>query len=76
MTHPQKTLILFPVMKYQMQIRIEDPQNPTKKVWVSIKASHLKTPYEYETKEEAERMLRICYGGTVLKEDQRILEVK
>lgn len=58
-----------------MQVKIEDPFNPEKKTWVSVKGSHLPTPYEYDTREEAERMLRMCYGAAVLKEDQRVIEI-
>jgi hypothetical protein len=57
-----------------MQIRIEDPQNPNQKIWKSIKPSHSTYPYEYETKEEAERMLKMCYGATISNEDMRIIE--
>jgi hypothetical protein len=39
---------------FEMQIKIKDE-------WTSIKCSGEKTPYRYETKEEAERMLDICY---------------
>lgn len=58
-----------------MQVKIEDRQNNNKLVWVSVQGSDLPKPYEYETREEAERMLRICYGGDVSNDRLRVIEV-
>jgi hypothetical protein len=62
-------------MKYQMQIKIVDPTT-REAHWVIIKGSHLKEPYEYDTRAEAESMLRMCYGGALCSDEMRILEVK
>jgi len=45
-------------MPWQMQINLgnEDPPN-----WVSVSPSGSKTPYEYDTKQEAAHMLDTCY---------------
>ena len=57
-----------------MQVQIVDPT--TKQAdWVSVKGSHLATPYEYDTKEEAEKMLRICYGAAVENDRLRVIQV-
>ena len=54
---------------YEMQIKIAGE-------WVSIKASHESEPYRYETYEEAERMLRICYPNPEIPfENKRIKKV-
>lgn len=58
-----------------MQVQIEDRQNDNKLTWVSVQGSGLPKPYEYDTREEAERMLRICYGGDVSKDRLRVVEV-
>ena len=42
-----------PVM-FEMQIKIDDE-------WKSIKQTNAKEPYRYETRQEADRMLDICY---------------
>lgn len=61
-------------MKYLMQVKIEDRANPKKLVWVSVQGSNLPSPYEYDTREEAERMLRMCYGGDVSNDRLRVIE--
>lgn len=48
-------------MKYVMQIKLEG-------VWTAVRGSGLPHPYEYDTQEEAERMLRICYPDLVREE--------
>ena len=58
-----------------MQVKIEDRKNKNEHVWVSVKGSSLPEPYEYDTREEAERMLRICYGGDVSNDRLRVVEV-
>lgn len=63
-------------MKYQMQVLIEDRTDNNKKKWVSVQGSNLPTPYEYDTKVEAERILRMCYGGTFCSDEMRVIEVK
>ena len=60
-------------MKYQMQIQIPNPQTG-KPEWKSIKGSHMKEPYEYDTREEAERVLRICYGHALCRDEMRVIE--
>lgn len=60
-------------MKYLMQVQIVDPTTREAR-WVSIKGSHLSTPYEYDTRKEAENMLRICYGGQVSNDQLRVIE--
>lgn len=60
-------------MKYLMQVLIVDPTTKAAS-WVSVKGSHLATPYEYDTRKEAEHMLYICYGGQVEKERLRVIE--
>lgn len=56
-----------------MQVQIVDPT--TKEAsWVSVKGSHLATPYEYDTKEEAEKMLRMCYGAAVSNDQLRVIQ--
>ena len=42
------------VKMFEMQIKIDDK-------WVSINATNAKEPYQYETRQDAERMLDICY---------------
>lgn len=62
-------------MKYQFQIRILDPST-NKKVWRSVSPTNGK-PYEYDTEEEAYRMMKMCYGNScVCREDMRVLPVK
>ena len=63
-------------MTYQMQIKIMDPANPSKMIWSSVKPSHTPTPYEYKTKEEAENMLRMCYGAALETSHMRVIESK
>ena len=64
-------------MKYQMQVQIEETkEGKTSLVWKSVKASHSTTPYEYDTKEEAERMLRAGYGAAVSNDRLRVIEVE
>ena len=58
-------------MKYIMQIQIVDPTTREAQ-WVSIKVSHLSTPYEYDTREEAEKMLLICYGSHFALEPEKM----
>ena len=58
-----------------MQVKIEDRKNKTELVWVSVQGAGLPKPYEYDTREEAERMLRICYGGDVSNDRLRVVEV-
>ena len=58
-----------------MQVKIEDRKNNNKLVWVSVQGSGLPKPYEYHTREAAERMLRICYGGNVSNDRLRVIEV-
>lgn len=60
-------------MKYQMQIKIQDPQDPTKLVWKSVRQSSKVAPYTYDTKEEAEKMLRICYGAALTSDCMRVV---
>jgi hypothetical protein len=43
-------------------------------VWRNVKAANAKTPYEYETKEEAEKMLRICYGAALEASHMRVVK--
>lgn len=58
-----------------MQILIADKNDPTKKVWVSVKCSGTTIPYRYDTKEEAEKMLRMCYGAALPNNEMRIKEI-
>ena len=58
-----------------MQVKIEDRKNKNELVWVSVQGSNLPKPYEYDTREAAERMLRICYGGNVSNDRLRVVEV-
>jgi hypothetical protein len=51
-------------MPFEMEIEIEEDG---KHVWRRI-AMVTQPPYRYETREEAERMLRICYGELLLQE--------
>ena len=58
-------------MSWEMQIHMGE-----EKGWVSVQGSHLPNPYRYETKEEAERMLCICYPDPALeREKKRVVEV-
>ena len=61
--------------KYQAQILIEDPKNRPKKKWVSLKAVHLKKPYEFDTEAEAYSSLRMCYGAVLCCDEMRVIEV-
>ena len=36
--------------------------------WVAIKASHTTVPYMYDTKIEAEQMLRTCYPDQMVEQ--------
>ena len=47
-------------MKYQMQVHMRTCDHPVKYEWRSVHPTGGK-PYEYETREEADRMLNICY---------------
>lgn len=58
-----------------MQIKIQDPQDPTKLVWKSIRQSDKVAPYTYDTKEEAEHMLRICYGAALTSDCMRVVKI-
>lgn len=46
-------------MKYKMQILTRN-KNGTLEIWSDVKPTN-GTAYEYETKEEAQRMLEMCY---------------
>jgi len=49
-------------MAWQMQLKTPNTNNE----WVSIKPNGKdEKPYEYETKEEAERMIDICYREVI-----------
>jgi hypothetical protein len=61
---------------YEMQIRIQERDELTNKTfykWVSVKPTG-GSPYQYETKLDALKMLNICYGE-VLPENKRIIEI-
>ena len=59
--------------KYIIQVQIVDPTT-REASWVSIKASRSNDPYEYDTREEAEKMLRMCYGHGVENSRLRVIE--
>lgn len=61
-------------MKYEMQIKIQDPRNPNKKIWRSVKRSDGMV-YQYENEEEAYRMLRSCYGHALCCDEMRVQQV-
>ena len=63
-------------MKYEMQIKIGDPQDRTKKIWRSVRQSPFVAPYQYDTEEEAYRMLRTCYGHELCSDEMRVIEAK
>lgn len=46
------------MMPWQMQLNFGDKGAP---VWRSIHGSDPTKPYEYDTEEEAEHMLNVCY---------------
>ena len=48
---------------YEMQIlcNVKDAHGNRVNDWRSVRPTHLKTPYQYETAEAAKRMLNICY---------------
>jgi len=52
---------------YLMQIKIKDE-------WKSIHPGGTDRPYKYKTKEEAEKMLRICYPFLIHNEERRVKE--
>jgi len=57
-----------------MQIRILDPENLPNKMWAYVKRSDGMI-YKFDNKDEANRMLFICYGPPlVMPEDQRVVE--
>ena len=58
--------------QYQMEIRIPDPLCPKEKVWLVVKSSR-GIVYQYDTKEEADRMLRMCYGDKLCASDMRVV---
>ena len=60
-------------IQYQMQIKIADPKNYEKKIWASVRQTFGKKPYTYDTKEEAEKMLRICYGAALCSDEMRVI---
>lgn len=64
---------ITPAMKYLMQVQIVDPIT-RKSEWTSVKGSRSATPYEYDTREEAESVLRMCYGSAVENSNLRIIE--
>ena len=59
---------------FKMQIQLERKDGTLE--WKDIHPSHDPAPYLYETREEAERMLRICYGPPLLDHNrQRVVKV-
>jgi CYTH domain-containing protein len=58
--------------KYIMQVKVEGKNG--KLSWISVKGSNLSTPYEYDTRKEAEHMLNLCYGGEVAKDRLRVIK--
>lgn len=63
-------------MKYEMQIKIEDPKDCTKKIWKSIRQTPSSAPYQYDTEEQAWHVLRICYGHALFSDEMRVIEAK
>jgi len=62
-------------MSWELQIRIDHQDKPKyEKEWVSVRPGNGE-PYRYSTAEEAEQMNQMCYGGMVLKNDMRVIEV-
>ena len=57
---------------YEMQLQFENEDGS--KEWKSIKASHLKEPYRYDTIDEAMYMLNICYPLPLESHRKRIVE--
>ena len=49
-------------MAYRFQVYIETDQRLKKMEWKDVHPTGGQ-PYEYDTKEEAERMAYICYGN-------------
>lgn len=56
-----------------MEVKIQDPLDPKTMVWKVIKSSQGKI-YLYDSKEEAERVLNLCYGDAVPKDRLRVVE--
>jgi hypothetical protein len=60
-------------MKFLMQVKVEDPSDRNKLVWRSVRLSAGHAPYEYDTREEASRMLQLCYGDAVPSDRLRVI---
>lgn len=61
---------------FEMQVQIPDQHGSL--VWVSVCRSNSDQPYRYETREEAQRMLDICYPRVELtrhNRQARVIEV-
>ena len=56
----------------QVQVFAINPRNKEEKTWQVVRPSKGK-PYAYETREEAEHMLSICYPNFSLRET-RVIE--
>ena len=51
---------------YEIQVEIDfydKDKEKTRKVWTSICPSYTCIPYRFITKNEAEKMARMCYGS-------------
>lgn len=56
---------------FRMQVKVKEGETM---VWKDVKATHMRTPYEYKTRDEANRMLWICYPLTT-RDEARVVEV-
>jgi len=57
---------------FYMQVFAINPRNKEEKTWQTVRPSNGK-PYAYETKQEAEHMLSICYPDSIV-EEIRVIE--
>ncbi len=58
-----------------MQILIKGKRKRPQWSWKSIKATHLKEPYRYETEQEARDMLNLCYPN-IQTDNKRVIEIE
>jgi hypothetical protein len=60
---------------FEFQVKVQETINgKTQQVWLSVRPTH-GTPYQYQTREEALRMLNLCYPE-VSSEEKRVIETE
>ena len=59
---------------YKMQVKIKVPKKgfPENEEWRDVKTSDGKT-YFYDSREKAEKMLKMCYGDALPSDKMRVI---